>query len=105
MKIEWQENVHCWHGMPKTVFPRFEAWRSDESVKDLWCLNMIKNPNARLIKVRHLQSLDVAKDFAEGLLAEFDYVPDWSLPIAVGSDVEQSHTAAVAGVPPLSQVT
>jgi len=60
-------------------------------VEDPWYLNMIKNPNAILIKVRRLQSLDAVKDFAEGLLAEFAYVPGWTLPVAVGSDAEQAH--------------
>jgi len=76
MKIQWQQDDHCWHGTLKTAFPRFEAWRSDESVEDPWCLDMIKNPTARPIKVRYLQSLNAAREFAEGLLAEFDYVPD-----------------------------
>ncbi len=105
MRIRWQESDYCWHGAPKTVFPRFEAWRTNEPVEDPWCLNMIKSPNARPIKVRHLQSLDAAKEFARGLLAEFDYVPDKSVPATVGSDPERLRLLRVAGVDPRPQTT
>lgn len=105
MKIRWQENARCWRGAPKTVFPRFEAWRSDESVEDPWCLNMVKSPNARPIKVRHLQSLDAAKAFAQGLLAEFDYVAEQDMPVTVGGDPERTHRSRVASIRPQPQTT
>jgi len=98
MKIKWEENSRCWHGAPKTVFPQFEAWRSDESGEDPWCLNMVKSPNARPIRVRGLQSLKAAKEFARGLLAEFDYVPDRGAAVTVGGEAEQAHVSRVASV-------
>ncbi|MHC4167671.1 MAG: hypothetical protein ACYSWQ_11985 [Planctomycetota bacterium] len=98
MKIKWEENSRCWYGAPKTVFPQFEAWRSDESVEDLWCLSMVKSPNARPIRVRGLQSLKAAKEFARGLLAEFDYVPDRGAAVTVGGEAEQARVSRVAGV-------
>ena len=104
MMIEWEENTYCWIGTSETVFPRFEAWRSDESVDDPWCLNMVRSSNAKPIRVCHLQSLDAAREFAEGLLAEFDYVPDGNLPVTGGGDAEQTLMSRVAGIQPQPQV-
>lgn len=98
MKIKWEENSRCWYGAPKTVFPQFEAWRSDESSEDPWCLNMVKSPNARPLRVRGLQSLEAAKEFARGLLAEFDYVPERGAPVAVGGEAKQAAVSRVASV-------
>jgi len=105
MRIKWQENARCWIGTPKTDYPRFEAWRCDESAEDPWCLDMIRSPNARPIKVRQLQSLENAKEFAKGLLAEFDYVTDRSVPVTIGSDSEEAPAHRAAGIQPLPQVT
>ena len=101
MKIKWQEKAHCWYGMPKTAFPRFEAWRSDEAGSDPWCLNMVKSPNTRPIKVRNLQSLDAAKAFARGLLAEFSWSPEKD----AARKADKRRMAQLAGIEPLPQVT
>jgi hypothetical protein len=98
MKIKWEESSRCWYGAPKTVFPQFEAWRSDESGEDPWCLNMVKSPNAKPIRVRGLPSLEAAKEFARGLLAEFDYIPDRSTAVAVRGEAERARVSRVAGV-------
>lgn len=98
MKIRWEENSRCWCGAPKTVFPQFEAWRRDDSDEEPWCLNMVKSPNAKPIKVRGLQSLEAAKAFARGLLAEFDYVPDRGAAVTVGAEAERARVSRVAEV-------
>jgi len=105
MRIHWQENARRWHGAPKTAFPRFEAWRSEEYAEDPWCLDMFRSPNAKAIKVRHLESLDAAKAFAQGLLAEFDYVAERDLSVAVAADRGQRRTGSLAVVRPRPQVT
>ena len=101
MKIKWQEKAHCWYGTPRGAFPRFEAWRSDEAGSDPWCLNMVKSPNARPIKVRNLQSLDAAKAFARGLLAEFSWISE----AGVRRKADKRRMAQLAGMEPLPQVT
>ena len=59
---------------------------------------MVKSPNAKPIKVRGLESLKAAKEFARGLLAEFDYVPDGGAPITVAGKAEKARVSQVAGV-------
>lgn len=105
MKIKWQEKARCWYGVPKSSFPRFEAWRSDEAGNDPWCLNMVKSPNARPIKVRHLQSLDDAKEFAQGLLAEFSFTPDTDVTVGEHRKAEKARIAQTFGIEPLPQTT
>ena len=100
MKIKWEKKACCWIGTSKTAFPQFEAWRSAESVDDPWRLNMVKSPNARPIRVRCLQSLDAAEEFAEGLLTEFVYVSDRNLPVVVGRDAEQTRMHRSAAMQP-----
>lgn len=81
MEIEWEENDHSWIGTPKrVVYPRFEACHACDSIDHHWRLNMTQSPDARPIEVRQLRSLDDAKAFAEGLLAELDHVNENSVP-------------------------
>lgn len=105
MTMKWKENCRCWIGKPKASYPRFEAWRSDDSAEDPWCLDMFTSPNARPIKVRHLESLDAAKEFAEGLLAEFDYIPGRAVPAGAARESKERRVPQVVRIRPLPQTT
>ncbi len=91
MKIEWKEDACSSWGTAEMPFPRFEAWPCDDYVEDSWRLDMLRSPNSRPIGVRGLQSLDAAKEFAEGLLAEFAPAPDRGLPVTVGRNSGQRY--------------
>ncbi len=96
MEIEWEENDHSWIGTPKTVYPRFEAWHACDSIDHRWRLNMTQSPDARPIEVRQLRSLDDAKAFAAGLLAEFDHVNENSVPVRSHFDSQERQAPRVA---------
>jgi len=100
MSIKWNENPRFWRGRGRMAFPRFEAWRSDEYAEGRWCLDMFERPFARPITVRRLPSLEAAKEFAEGLLAEFVHTPDGDLPVTADRDEEQTYIPAPAGMQP-----
>jgi hypothetical protein len=103
MEVEWQENAYCWIGTSKTVYPRFEAWRSFDSPDDHWCLNMTQSPDAEPITVRQLPSLDDAKEFAEGLLAEFEHVNENIVPVRSHFDSQERQAPRVASARPQPQ--
>ena len=103
MKIEWQENAYCWIGTSKTVYPRFEAWRSCDSADDHWRLNMTQSQDARPIEVRQLPSLDDAKAFAEGLLAEFDHINENIVSVRSHFDSQERQASRVASAQPQPQ--
>jgi len=66
---------------------------------------MVRSPNARPIKVRHLQSFDAAKEFARGLLAEFDWIPATSAAAGNTREADEERRAQIAGIEPLPQTT
>ena len=66
---------------------------------------MLMSPNARPIKVRRLQSLDDVKEFAQGLLAEFDWIPDTGAPAGGSRNADKLRAAPTPLIRPIPQAT
>lgn len=96
MTIEWEKNASSWIGTAKTDYPRFEAWRSDNPVDNRWCLNITRGQYVKPIEVRELQSLEAAKQFAEGALKELDYGSDSSLPVTTHCHAQETRMPCAA---------
>jgi len=68
MAIAWQRNANGWIGTTGINYPRFEAWQSEESVDNCWCLNIKQNPGQEPIEVGAFQSSLAIEEFVEGYL-------------------------------------
>ena len=75
MNVEWGKNARCWTRTTGTDYPRFEAWSSNGSIDDQWCLRVILNPGERPIEVSRLRSFDEVEQLAEGMLMVLDRCP------------------------------
>ncbi len=72
MAIKWHEKPDYWLGTTKTPYPRFEAWQSNDTVDNRWCLNVIQGADQEPVEIRGIQNSRALAGFVEGFLQEWD---------------------------------
>jgi hypothetical protein len=68
MTLEWQWNANGWIGTTEINYPQFEAWQSEDSVDNCWCLNIKQKADQEPIKVGEFRSSLAIEEFVEGFL-------------------------------------